>query len=68
MDDLSTVAQGFDLRLYCRVYRIDAKVDHLPQILPLEIVIILRAGLRTLDDAPPISSLFCDTWYIKGVQ
>ena len=55
MDDLSTVAQGFDLRLYLRVCRIDAKVDHLPQVLPLEVVIILCAGLCTLDDNPPIS-------------
>ena len=30
----------------------------LPQILSLEVVIILRAGLRALDDPPPVSDCF----------
>jgi hypothetical protein len=52
---------GFYLRLYRRVHRIDAEVDDLPQILSLEVVIILCARLRTLDDAPSVNDLFCGT-------
>jgi hypothetical protein len=47
--------------LYCGIPRIDAKIDDLPQILPLEAIIILRAGSIALDDAPPIYKLFSST-------
>ena len=62
MNDLAAVAEALDLRLHRRIHRIDAKVDNLPQILPLEVVIILCTGCRTLDDALPVSHLFCGTW------
>src|SRR4030065_534281 len=65
MNDLAAVAEFDDLRLYRRVHRIDAKIDDLSQVLPLEIVIILCAGFGTLDDAPPTTYFLCGTgWHV----
>jgi hypothetical protein len=57
MNDPATIAQGLDLRLYRRVHGIDAKVDRLPQIVPLEVIIELRARLCSLDNTPPVGGL-----------
>src|SRR4030065_254172 len=65
MNDLATVAQFLDLCLYRRIHRINAKVDNLPQVLPLKVIIILCAGFGTLDDAPPITYFLCGTgWHV----
>src|SRR5512146_1582406 len=63
MDFLATVAQRLDLGLYLRIHRVYPKKEVLSQVLPLEIVIILRPGWCTLDDAPPIRDLFGGTWW-----